>query len=200
MFEIGNLIFRKVEREDLKLLHEWENDFELMLYSRGKPQNMKSYDEVVKEYEENMKDDKKMHFVVEMNGKGKIGTASIRIKDWSIVKSADIGTYLSKEYWNKGLGKIITIGLLELSFYFYNMERGEACSIEYNKRAHKVLEDCGFKRCAILRKTAYVMGKKWDWYCFDILREEYEEIRENLIRKYLSENASDYLKKLKIPE
>jgi hypothetical protein len=39
MFEFGSVRFRPVEREDLKVLHEWENDFELIMYSRQKPIN-----------------------------------------------------------------------------------------------------------------------------------------------------------------
>jgi len=37
MFELGDIRFKPVEKDDLKLLHKWENDFELMMYSRSKP-------------------------------------------------------------------------------------------------------------------------------------------------------------------
>ena len=42
MFELGDIRFRPVEKDDLKLLHKWENDFELMMYSRSKPLNFVS--------------------------------------------------------------------------------------------------------------------------------------------------------------
>ena len=65
MFEFGDLRFRPVEREDLKLLHEWENDFEVIMYSRGKPINFVSMAQLEKQYEEWTKDEKEIHFIIE---------------------------------------------------------------------------------------------------------------------------------------
>ncbi len=93
------------------------------------------------------------------------------------------------------MGKIITLALLEISFYHLNLEKCNACSLEYNKRAHKVLEDCGFKRYGIERKSVFVLGRKWDWYCFDILREEYIQMRDNLLSKILKDEMNEYLER-----
>jgi len=197
MFEFGPIKLRAWEREDLKRVHQWENDFETMLYSRGMPHQTKSYDQVVQYYEEEMKREDRLHYIVELKETEEpIGTAVIRLRTWGGVKRGNIGTYLDKRYWNKGLGKIITLALLEISFYYLNLEKCEACSVEYNKRAHKVLEDCGFKRYSVSRKSVYLFGRKWDWYCFDILREEYIEKREELLEKYLGDYAMEYLKSI----
>ena len=59
MFEFVNLRFRPLEKEDLKLLHVWENNFEVMMYSRSKPLNMASMTQLEKQYEERMKQKKK---------------------------------------------------------------------------------------------------------------------------------------------
>jgi RimJ/RimL family protein N-acetyltransferase len=48
------------------------------------------------------------------------------------------------------------------------MERCEAWSVEYNHRAHKAVEACGFKRGGVVRRAAFVNGRKWDGYHFDI--------------------------------
>jgi RimJ/RimL family protein N-acetyltransferase len=163
------------------------------------PQEMKSYDPVVKYYEKEIEREDRMHYIIELrDSKEAIGTAVIRLNKWGNVRRGNIGTYLDKNYWNKGLGKIITLALLEISFYYLNLEKCEACSIEYNKRAHKVLEDCGFKRYGIERKSMFVLGRKWDWYCFDILREEYLQIREELLRKFLGEYYEEYKRKINV--
>jgi len=52
MFEFGNLRFRPIEKEDLKLLKEWENDFELVMYSRSRPMNFVNMSQLEKQYEE----------------------------------------------------------------------------------------------------------------------------------------------------
>jgi len=197
MFEFGNLRFRPTEREDLKLLHTWENDFELIMYSRSNPLNLVNMAQLEKQYEEWVKDKKQLNFIVELiDSKEAIGIARIRREEWGNEKPADIGIYIGKkELWGKGLGKQITVALLEMSFNQLNMERCEAWSVEYNRRAHKALKACGFKKGGIVRQAAFVNGRKWDGFHFDILRDEYQNIRVNLLRQVLGEKLEEYLKK-----
>jgi len=197
MFELGDIRFRPVEKDDLKLLYKWENDFELMMYSRSKPLNFVSMEQLERQYDKWMKENKEIHFIVELIDTNEpIGTAVIRKEEWSNVKNADIGTYIGKkEYWGKGYGKQITVALLEMCFIFLNMERCEAWSVEYNTRAHKTLETCGFKKGGVMRQTVLVNGKKWNSYHFDMLREEYINIRQGLLGKTLGEKLDKYLKK-----
>jgi len=197
MFEFGNLKFRPTEKEDLKLLHEWENDFELIMYSRSKPMNLVSMAQLEQQYEEWMKDKKELRFIVELiDSKEAIGIARIRQEEWGNVKTADVGTYIAKkELWGKGLGKQITVALLEMSFHQLNAERCEAWSVEYNRRAHKALEACGFKKGGVVRQAAFVNGRKWDGFHFDILREEYLNIRMTLLKQVLGNKLKEYLKK-----
>ena len=114
MFELGDIRFRPVEKDDLKLLHKWENDFELMMYSRSKPLNFVSMEQLERQYDKWMKENKETHFIVELIDTNEpIGTAIIRKEEWSNVKNTDIGTYIGKkEYWGKGYGKQITVALL----------------------------------------------------------------------------------------
>jgi len=197
MFELGDIRFRPLEKGDLKLLHKWENDFELMMYSRSKPLNFASMEQLERHYDKWTKENKDIHFIVELIDTSEpIGTAVIRKEEWSNVKNADIGTYIGKkEYWSKGYGKQITVALLEMCFIFLNMERCEAWSVEYNTRAHKTLEACGFKKGGVMRRTVLVNGKKWNSYHFDMLCEEYTNIREGLLGKTLGEKLDKYLKK-----
>ena len=142
MFEFGSVRFRPVETEDLKVLHEWENDFELIMYSRQKPINFVNMAQLEKQYEDWTKSEREIHFIVELaDTKEPIGIARIERFEWGNVKGAGIGTYIGKkEMWEKGLGTQITVALMEMCFNQLNMERCEAWSVEYNKRAHKVLE------------------------------------------------------------
>ncbi len=194
MIEFGPIILRAWEREDLKKVHAWENDFDIMLYSRGSPHQVKSYEEVVRFYEEELKREDRLHYIVVLReSQEAIGTAVIRLHEWGDVRRGNIGTYLDKRFWNRGLGKAITLALLEICFIHKNLEKCEACSIEYNKRAHRVLEECGLKLYGKSRKAVYVLGKKWDWYCFDILREEYMEKRDEFLNTVLKEDKKNYL-------
>jgi len=197
MFEFGKLRFRPVEREDLKLLHEWENDFELIMYSRSKPMNFVNMAKLEKQYDEWVKDEKELRFIVELiDSKEAIGIARLRRQDWGNVKTAEVGTYIGKkELWGKGLGRQITVALLEMSFNQLNVERCEAWSVEYNHRAHKALEACGFKKGGAMRQAAFVNGRKWDGFHFDILRDEYLKIRTDLLKQTLGDKTEEYSKK-----
>ena len=130
MFEFGSVRFRPVEREDLKVIHDWENDFEVIMYSRQRPINFVSMAQLEKQYEDWVKNDRELHFIVELaDSKEPIGTARIEKSDWGNVRGATIGTYIGKkEMWEKGLGHQITVALLEMCFNQLNMERCDAWS------------------------------------------------------------------------
>jgi RimJ/RimL family protein N-acetyltransferase len=197
MFEFGDLRFRPVEREDLKLLHEWENDFEVIMYSRGKPINFVSMGQLEKQYEEWMKDEKEIHLIIErVDLKEAIGIARIEKSDFGNVRNAGVGTYIGKkELWGKGSGKQITVALLEMCFNQLNMDRCEAWSVEYNRRAHNALEACGFKKGGVMRQAEFVNGRKWDGFHFDVLRDEYLTIRMDLLKQVLGNRLEEYVKK-----
>ncbi len=197
MFEFGNLRFRPVEKEDLKLLHEWENDFELIMYSRSNPMSFVNMAQLEKKFEEWVKEEKHFHFIVEMGGeKDAIGIARIRLEEWGRVKTGEIGTYIGKkELWGKGVGRRITVALLEMAFNQLNVDRCEAWSVEYNDRAHKALEACGFEKGGIMREAVYVNGRKWNGLHFDILRDEFQNLRSSLLTQVLGEKKAEYRKK-----
>lgn len=197
MLEFAELIFRPIETDDLKLLHVWENDFETTMYHRSEPLCTISMSQLEEKYAEMMKDEKSFYFIVENTvSKEPIGTAEIHKDTRSNVPAAHIGTYIGKkEYWEKGLGTKITVALLEISFMHLDLDHCQAGSVEYNARAHRTLEACGFKKCGVMRNVVFVAGRKWEMFHFDILREEYMSIRMNLLKKTLGDSVQDYLKK-----
>ncbi|MCK4483027.1 GNAT family N-acetyltransferase [Candidatus Bathyarchaeota archaeon] len=106
MFEFANLRFRPLEKDDLKLLHVWENDFELMMYSRSKPLNTVSMAQLEKQYEERMKEKNNLYFILEnMESNQPIGFAAIRREEWGNVQAADLGTYIGRKEMGKRLRK-----------------------------------------------------------------------------------------------
>ncbi|MFW6040924.1 MAG: GNAT family N-acetyltransferase [Thermoplasmatota archaeon] len=203
MFEIGKIRFRPFGREDISLLEKWENDYEVTLYARGKPLVFKNTDNLEKEYEEYLKDEDKQRFILEMVKDDKtLGIATYKGHSDS-VKNADIGVYIGeKEYWNQGIGKDITLGLCEMLLFHKNYDRLSAWSSSLNKRAHKVLEEFGFVKTGVARKSGYLLGNRIDWLMFDLLKEEYMTNRQELLDKHLDDKEK-YLRnycKLKVPK
>lgn len=202
MFQFGSVLFRRIEKQDLELIHRWENDAELLMYSRGKPLNFVSMPQLEKQFEEALKDETRLPFIIELTDtKELIGVATIEQRDWGNIKTGHIGTYIAKkELWGKSMGQQITVAMLEMSFMHLNAERCDAGSVEYNTRAHKTLTKCGFKKSGIQRKVQYVNGRKWDHFYFDLLRDEYLKTRMKLLKETLRDKLSQYLETNQIPE
>jgi len=202
LFQLGSLLFRRTEKQDLELIHRWENDSELMMYSRSMPLNFVSMPQLEKQFEEALKDETRLPFLIELvDTKEPIGVATIEQRDWGNIKTGHIGTHIAKkELWGKGLGQQITMALLEMSFMQLNAERCDAGSVEYNTRAHKTLTKCGFKKSGVQRKVRYVNGRKWDHFYFGLLREEYLKTRMELLKETLRDKLPQYLETNETPQ
>jgi RimJ/RimL family protein N-acetyltransferase len=159
---------------------------------------MASMAQLEERFAEWTKNEKNLLFIVEnMESNEPIAFASIRREVWGNVPGADVGTYIGKkELWEKGFGKRITIALLEMSFMHLGLELCQAWSVEYNTRAHRALESCGFRKGGVVRNTVFVAGKKWGSFHFDILQEEYLNVRMSLLKKVLGDGVEDYLKRI----
>ncbi|MGC8497711.1 MAG: GNAT family N-acetyltransferase [Thermoplasmata archaeon] len=195
MFDFGSARFRAIEKEDLKYIHEWENDYELFLYTRANPLHFITVEQVENEYEELLKNKNALSLIVEdSHDKHIIGLARFMINE-SDVRSAEIGIYIAaKEQWNKGLGKLITLGLLEMLFYHRGFEKVVAGSAEFNSRAHKALEYCGFRKEGEIRRGIKLYGKYYSWCIYGELYEEYMQIREKALKETLKEDYEEYIK------
>jgi len=98
MFEFGDLRFRPIERENLKLLHVWENDYELMMFSRSRPMNSRSMVQLEQQFEEWMKDERETRFIIELaDSKEAVGIARVEIWDGCNMRNANVGTYIGKK-------------------------------------------------------------------------------------------------------
>jgi len=49
------VVLRGLEREDLKLLHKWLNDEEVMEWARSQPDNIASLESIEKDFEQDLK-------------------------------------------------------------------------------------------------------------------------------------------------
>jgi RimJ/RimL family protein N-acetyltransferase len=198
MFEFGDLYLRPIEKDDLRAIQEWENDSELMMFSRTQPVNFTSLVQLEKQYEDWTRDPSNLRQLVSLAAtREAIGVSRITKEIWGNVQGADIGLYIGdKENWERGLGKQATLALLEICFNQLNIERCEAWSVEYHDRAHKALEACGFKKVGVSRKNVFVNGRKWDSFLYDLLREEYLGLRNQLIKETLGLRSELYMEKI----
>ncbi len=172
-----NILLRALEREDLKLLHKWQNDGELMRLARSYPDNMSSMEALQGEYEKAIKgeDQEKQVFVIEERSSGKaIGWASIR--HWGRKQvGADLGLAIGeKKHWGKGYGTEATHLLQNEVFEQLNLHRAEWWTNSENKGSLALAKKMGFKEEGRLRDAVFYDNQFHDIIVHGLLKEEYD--------------------------
>src|SRR2546430_3720988 len=102
-----HIVLRAPEREDLKSLHKWQNDEEVMLLARSQPDHVKSMVSLEAEMEKGLKgeDSEVRRYMIEEKSSGKsIGWGSIRFHTWAGKHhNADVGLYWREGQMGQGI-------------------------------------------------------------------------------------------------
>ena len=174
----GKLVYlRGIERDDLGLLHQLENDEEVMGWARFRPDHMTSREELERRYDDELKGNSptRRTFAIVQRKTGKVvGWCSIR---WwrPFATSAEIGLALAKEARGKGMGTEVTRLLTALAFDQYNMHKIELFTRADNKAMIRSAERSGFRVEGRMRETLYFDGGFHDGVQMGILRREFRK-------------------------
>lgn len=93
-------------------------------------------------------------------------------------RAAQMGITIIKAYQNSGYGTEAVNWVLDWGFRHANLHSIHLGSVEYNKRAHRCYEKCGFTMDGRRRQCFWHDRKYWDLYFFSILEDEWEELRK----------------------
>lgn len=175
MFNGEKVKLRAYKSEDALLAWKYMNDFEVKKYlTPGIPFPM-SYQEELNWVNSNGKESNgKYNFAIEKLDDCKyIGGCGINNMDWKN-RIATIGIFIGdKNFWNQGYGSDALRVLLRLAFEEMNLNKVKLNVYDFNKRAIRCYEKCGFKKDGILRQEVFREGKYHDEVIMSILREEY---------------------------
>jgi RimJ/RimL family protein N-acetyltransferase len=160
---------RVVEKEDLPLWGDWNNNTEFFGEFIWLPQNSRM--EVAKRYD-GLNPDNKWFFIEKKDGK-KIGG----IVHYLVGNCLEIGYAMVSIERGKGYCSEAVEIMLDYLFLSKNLERVQATTDVNNLASQKVLEKAGFQKEGIIRKSSFIKGKWRDRCLFSILREEWREPR-----------------------
>jgi RimJ/RimL family protein N-acetyltransferase len=83
-----------------------------------------------------------------------------------------------RQYWGNGYGTDAMNTLLRYAFTELNLRRVTLIVFDYNPRAIRSYEKCGFVKEGTVRSVIQREGRRWDWHYMGILREEWEQIAQ----------------------
>lgn len=178
----ATIILRNFEREDLKHLHQWQNDEEVMRLARSFPDHTISHEAVEARYEKAIKGDDvgERYYIIEERSTGKpIGWTSLDIHRWTRrTTGADIGLAIGeKNRWKKGYGTEVVRLLLREAFEQLNLHRLTWWTFAENGASLALAKKMGFREEGRTRDSAFFDNEYHDHVILGLLKEEYEALR-----------------------
>lgn len=171
---------RAIERGDIPTFLQWLNDPEVQRYLGRTPFPL-SFAESIQDpggeerwFERQLNDEKNRIFAIETEKGvhiGNIGLHEIDYKDGKATLGIVIG---EKGYWDQGYGTDAVRTLLRFAFQELNLHRISLEVFDFNKRAIRCYEKCGFRREGVAREDSFRGGKRHDKVLMGILRQEFE--------------------------
>jgi RimJ/RimL family protein N-acetyltransferase len=175
-----HVTLRALEREDLKLIHKWQNDEEVMRLARSQPDHAISMEALAAQLEKNLKDEDPTtrRFGIEETSNGKlIGWCSISYNSWAKrYTSADIGLAIGeKDRWQKGYGTEAVSLMLKECFEQLNLHRVSWWTYSENKASIALAKKMGFKEEGRLRENVFFDNTFHDTVVLGLLKNEYDK-------------------------
>jgi RimJ/RimL family protein N-acetyltransferase len=168
LLEGKNVNLRVMEREDLSVLQEWDNNPEFM--GEYEPFRQETRTDLERTYDD-LKD--AQWFFVQKKDETRIGY----IAHFLAAGKTEIGYFVVPSERGKGYVSEAIKTTVDCIFQSKNVERVQAKADPENIASWKALEKAGFKREGVLRRTFYCRGKWRDDCMYSVIREEWREPR-----------------------
>ena len=166
MLEGKTVNLKIVEKEDLTLLHEWDNNPEVG--GEFEPFKQETKTELERMFD-NLRD--AQWFFVEKKDGARIGF----IAHFLAAGEVEIGYTILPGERRKGYATEAIEIMVDYLFLWKGIVRIQAKADPDNTGSWKALEKAGFKREGILRKTFYCRGEWRDDCMYSILRKEWQK-------------------------
>jgi diamine N-acetyltransferase len=177
------IVLRALEREDVKLIHKWQNDEEVMRLARSQPDHVISVEALSAELDKQIKGEDPMvrrYGIEEKSSRKLIGWCSIRLSSWAgRYTSSEIGLAIGeKDRWQKGYGTEVTCLLLKECFQQLGLHRTGWWTYAENEGSIKLAKKMGFKEEGRLRENVFFDNAFHDTVVLGLTKDEYERFQK----------------------
>lgn len=169
---IGDIVYLSpMNSEDYLKYVEWLNNYEI---AKGVNHvtNVLSI-EAEKAWLEKATSEKYIFAIVNKENDTLLGNISL-MKIHEVNRTAELGIFIGDEnYLSRGYGSEAIMLLLDYAFRYVNLNNIMLRVFDYNKRAIKAYEKCGFKTFGVWKKSHYFDGEYSDEIYMNILKEDF---------------------------
>ncbi|MBD3238708.1 MAG: GNAT family N-acetyltransferase [Candidatus Moranbacteria bacterium] len=165
---------RKAALADAKSIYQNAKDKDIcMAVPLPMPYTLKTAQEYIKASQKKWETKKEAQFGIEYGKTGEIiGMIGLRSLNFEL-KKAEVGYWLGKDYWGKGIAKEALGLILKFAFFNLKLNRVYAEVKSKNLSSSKLLERSNFKLEGRLRKDEKFKGKWDDLLIFGMLKHEF---------------------------
>ena len=171
--DLGEVVLRKPEQEDLEAIHQYRNDPDVYSTLGGHYAGM-SREDVRRWIEHHRTNQRDLVLVLADKADDTcVGHAGLYNIDYRRGK-AELGIAIARTFWGKGLGVAVYVGLIEYAFKQLRLHRLETFNLEKNKKIVRVKEKLGFTLEGVLRDYEFRDGQWLNVMCMTILSTEWQ--------------------------
>lgn len=164
------LRLRALERNDLRFVHNLNNNRSIMSYWFEEP--YESFDELEELYNRHIHDNAERRFVVENAKKELVGLVELIEIDY-IHRRAEFQIIINTEHQGKGFARELINRALDYSFTILNLHKVYLVVATENEKAIHLYEDCGFVEEGYFIKEIFINGQYRDVKRMYILQDKY---------------------------
>jgi len=173
----GRVRLRAIEREDIPRFLRWLNDpgvrHYLTMYlpfSRAEEEEW---------FERHLRDEGSRVLAIETTEGEHIGNIGLHDIDWKD-RCAVLGVFIGERaFWDQGYGTDAVHALLGLAFQEMGLHRISLRVFDFNQRAIRCYQKCGFRQEGCLREAHFTEGRYHDVLLMGILAREFTPPREH---------------------
>jgi RimJ/RimL family protein N-acetyltransferase len=160
---------------DLPLWERWDRDSDYQRQLNISPAAQFSTAQI-KEWFESNDEEGALFTIRELNENKTIGFVELDGYEWS-ARKAWVGIAIGEaDFRGKGYGTEAMNLLLKFAFHGLNLHRVNLSVFEFNKRAIRSYEKCGFKYEGTSRGMIFKEDQRWDVYNMGILQSEWNAL------------------------
>ena len=172
--ESSKIKLRKLKKSDAEDIYLNARDKEIARYTTlPHPYKLRHALDFIKKTHRDIRKKAAYELGIELKETGRIIGMMSFVKIDHANKNAEVGYWLGKKYWRRGIAKEALKLILEFGFKKLGLIRVYAKVLHPNTASAKLLESVGFKYEGTLRKSVFRWNKWYDVVVYGLLKEEY---------------------------